>query len=226
MINEMPLANYRTSFLPGNEPDNKEGISDRFVARDRKAIDNATIQNRLAQALERSTGFHFNIIFLESRTKLTSKYHEEAARYCLRNSIPLDGHITFVKNSSTGDPLSAWMILHTLGHALGDFDSNMVGRIRSIFSKMDAANRITSSTPDDVIANLAKVFKFRSLANKKVTSLEELVYELVAEYLWHGQIRANLVNFQVFSSVRAIEETIHEALSHAVGNIIIDLFDN
>lgn len=63
------------------------------------------------------------IIFLEIPPGETTGYYEgDVELYIKSNGIKKENHITFAKNASTGHLLIPWMILHTLGHALVEYD--------------------------------------------------------------------------------------------------------
>ncbi len=231
---EMPLARYSVASFTRKPDSTGAFAADTFAARDRKAVHSSVIQNKLAQVLQTSTGYNFNIIFLERglgyQDDSEVDYVKSVQRYCLEQGIVLPGHITFAKNSSSGDPLSPWMILHTVGHALGNFDKQLFSSINNILTNLYLEQGFGRSArfTTKVSAYMCQFFQFKSAKKEAVLGLEELIYDLVAEYLWHGFIRWKLpegIYIKNFGeSVKEIEQIIHNSLGSAVGQIIVDFF--
>lgn len=216
---EMPLSNYRVApFKYPEEERNKKNLAiHQFDRLDRKIITLDKTQNCLRKALERHD-YNFNFILMEAdKNYRSSQYERMIIDYMKENNIPLENHITFATNSSTGHPATCWMLLHKFGHALfDDVSYHIYGKeIKS------AINRIGRS-------RVTNIFKFKSARNSNfnsaVNDTDELVFELVAEYLWHGRIRFDDTDPELRSFVQLAETNIEKALSNAVGKIILDFF--
>lgn len=223
---EMALKNLKVAPLSGGQD---------FVDRDVKAINNPVIHKKLEEVLARSTGFDFNIVFLEPNNIRTKEnYYYQALDYCKKENIPLEGHITFAKSSSSGDPLTPWNILHTLGHALTDFDTELFEEILTILMSLKILffhkNKI------NFLSFYTSLFQFKSAKSNNLLDFYELVNELIAEYLWHGFIRFKVPENlkypepvqnpeeEIKKSFLNIEHYINQLLEKAVGKIIIDMF--
>jgi hypothetical protein len=88
-----------------------------------------TLENKL-----KNVGYNFNILIFESsvdddrrNVSPPSNYIRKINNYIRSNNITLENHITYVKNGSSGDPLTPWMILHTLGHAVAEEAKEILG---------------------------------------------------------------------------------------------------
>lgn len=222
---EMPLSNYRVSNFAHPEIDNKDsGEAKNFFTRlDRKLITLDRTKNCLSVALKKHN-YNFNFILLESREYITSDgYLDEIKKFMISNNVPMENHITFATNSSTGHPSTCWMLLHKFGHALfGDsLDNKFSTKIKDMISNSYGLE-------------IKRFFKFKSATNpdfkSAVNSKSELICELVAEYLWHGKIRyeqpkntnPNIISIEQF--VHNVERIIEMALEDSVGKILIDYF--
>lgn len=157
-------------------------------------------------------------------------------KYCQENGIPLEGHITFAKPQSTGDSLTPWMILHTLGHALfANFQPKeaMIQELLRVVRLYSMERRVEVNA-SMIMRFFSELFKFKSISNpinkdKATVDTEELVYELVAEYLWHGQIRTNpqaeyYERYRLGDVAKNLEKIIHNQLQASVGKVIVDYF--
>lgn len=203
---------------------NHEQPSKDFTDADVRVTTHPKTKETIERILKTSTNYNFNILILPKNI--------DAKSYCTQNKIPLENHITYVKISSSGDPLTPWMIFHTLGHALiggtedysgGPTDTSTT--IKQLLTRIEELNPV-KTVEIDTFPTISKVFKFSSAVNNKITNLWEFIYELVAEYLWHGKIRYNAPQgfYQpaLQSNVTQIGQAINYALSKVVGKIIID----
>ena len=106
-------------------------------------------------------------------------------------NIP-ESDVVFVKSGPSGDPLTPWMVLHAVGHALLNRDSKLDMTMTTDIN--DMKNRFR--TADILQPQFSCLFNFRSariIDNQNeprnfapVTSDAELRHELIASYLWHG----------------------------------------
>jgi hypothetical protein len=109
--------------------------------------------------------------------------------------------IVFVKTGPSGDILTPWMTLHVIGHSLlsdNELRKKMIAPLNKFFSDnyppygKHRKHRLMLSGKE----TMSCLFNFRSartmVANKKLKVLaalnddNELLYELVASYLWNG----------------------------------------
>lgn len=225
-----------------------------FSQEDRKALQQPSLVRKLEQVLNRFSSYNFNIIMLEpdkqtrlailaNNKKAAEQYYlEYINRYIEEGNIQLAGHITFVKSSSTGHPVTPWMILHTLGHALEKYP--VVEQIR--INLRNIANlQVNQVLPishwgnKTTVVFATKIFKFLSARitqqtesdplQRKIELLDELIFELIAEYIWHnGKIRyqlpQNIDQEKLKYYISVIETNIKTGLDKVVGTIIYDLF--
>lgn len=227
---EMALKSFKTGpFVDDDLNPTGQDYARKITRSDEKIVTHPKTHRQLEIALNRSTHFNWNIIVgqppptrWEGYTG-TKNYVMSLAK---KGEIELDDHITFIKTSSTGEPLTAWMILHNIGHAILDAMSiggDMMVKIERLLKG------ITKNDTDDergVVKDLASNFKFRSARTTMkdpdsklgITNMEEVIFELMAEYLWHGHIRPQTPN----PIYKQIEECLHTALRDAVGKIIVD----
>jgi len=243
-LNEMPLSSYKYSFYSDNDPEERyyprkglqtkgrntpDPVVDRFSKRDKTLISHPKTSRVLEEKLK-SSGFNFNILFIEIPPGETTVYYEgDVERYIKKNNIQKDNHITFAKNASTGHLLTPWMILHTLGHALVEHDV----KGKQLHVGMDDSIKTVKSVFHQGIwrgiKSLETPFIFKSALNKTILNLSELRHELVAEYLWNGQIRMTpdldkLVSGQevILHEVNKIELAIKKMLESCIGKVIYD----
>lgn len=213
------LSNF--AYIPGGNIDDT----------DHKVLSKGKTKSLLEKQLAQSTGYNFNIIvgtFPGSPSKVA--YLNKVIEYCKENNIPLENHITFAKSSSTGHPLTAWMLLHTIGHAiLNQPNRSQVYRILDkILEKVSKIYTDEGSYVNDK----AKYFKFKSALNTSanmkptakgdvpgIANKEEFAYELLAEYLWHGKIRIDPVYQHL---ALELEQLFDGLLKSCVGYIIMD----
>ena len=246
LLAEMPMSNYRYRFdkiIPTSV-----GIP-HFNQKDRAAIENITVQKKLEEVLNR-TGYNFNILFIEVQglgyqSYPKTQYRKIVRFYCNKNNIPLEGHITFAKKQSTGDVMSPWMILHTMGHALLENTNEFIAMNNTLteFARDIRYYDKTSLIPNEKVESLSRLFMFASARNKvyeletgrphkkSIADFDELIYDLVAEYLWHGgRIRVNQqtaiklqIDHKINNFIQSIQNIISGALHKNVGNIIVDI---
>lgn len=250
---EMPLAHYGYQFHSKNDPD--EGFLDtkaQAVIRKKKAtapwggeVEDLEIKNiggrfshrdkilishpRTSRILEeklKSSKYNFNILLMEKKqgyefvySANVKEYNDRIYEYMKENNLKIENHITFVKNATSGHLLTPWMILHTLGHAVTDhaynFGSELVNAIKE---KIRSWNELE-------VGSLKNIFQFASIQKGVVDSTDELLHELIAEYLWNGKIRINPnANNMVIEYVKNLEDEIEKLLSSCVGSIIYDTF--
>lgn len=207
-----------------------------FTREDRVALKNQAMARKLEQILSRLSGINFNVIFfedIEGGGLAFKDYGIKVQRYIRQNNIQTAGHITFVKNSSTGDNMTPWMILHTVGHAIFNEDKNVELKVyaKNMLKSMYESGKPTASAME-IARNIGKHFKFRSALNsvqgKKnfIASLDEFLFELVAEYMWHGgKIRHDPNEpMPVKNAIEGLEEIIKEAIHNCIGRVIYDYY--
>lgn len=154
----------------------------------------------LEAVLARVKNFNFHIYFGDIDSNYPKYFFE-------KNKIPRKD-IVFVKNSSQGDLLTPWMILHNMGHAVfemsetGD-DSPLVNEILDTVNNLINNLTFDGKTPFiNVYKNngdnlsfkpkeiLSLLFNFASVKStvedKTVQDQEELAYEIFVSYLYGG----------------------------------------
>jgi len=204
ILNEMPLGNYGWNYNkpptkagpPGADtPDNERGI---FNSRDRVVISHPKTLETLEKVLSKHR-WTFNILLYEANSK--DDFFQKISDWMIQNQIPKEGRITFAKNGSSGDAMTPWMILHTMGHALlgyGLHREDAYNRIRDELRNL-CKQLIAQEFPEDSreVTVIGKYLKFKSVTNinnnnvkaKLGTSIAEFIYELFAEFMWNGKIR-------------------------------------
>lgn len=218
-------------------------VSGYFSKKDRAVITHPRTMRTLEQRLAKS-GYDFNILFIEDAMAYTGvDYDQQVDQFMWDNQIQREGHITFVKNGTSGHILTPWMILHTLGHALTDHaggersgravgaKSRIQDRVIEIMSLVSEADCIGLLSPKCHDA-LRKVFAFKSVARTDKDSTahnnSELVHELVAEFLWNGdRIRVKPPydgDPEVNDLVAAIQGEVRTLLDHSVGKVVYDYY--
>lgn len=218
-INESPLVNYVTSINPQNNQKrqkeyDQESSLGYFSKKDIKIITNPKTTRILKEKLK-NIGYNINILLYE---KSKGNYTKEIEEYIQNNNIPTENHITFVKNGSTGDFLTPWMIFHTFGHAVQNYQkinppsNSLLNCFELGFQLQQAKN----------------LFMFKSAQNmdvptKRIIDFAELENELIAEFLWNAKIRIKQPQF--LSLAECIENKIKQSLNQCVGKIIYD-WDN
>jgi len=258
----MPLSHYGT-YLDGPLWDKQREIdkgkknvdisgyfSNKDVIRIKDPNTYRTLENKL-----KSIGYNFNIILAESMSipKVSNNfnykrdYEQQIQNYMVIRGLQKENHITFVKNSSSGDLLTPWMILHNIGHAVtSKLGIQRIGdQVEDCLRKTGLFGKALKKTPvyedededeDEDYSNTTqfidslysmiifkKIFKFRSSQNEKnLLDFDEFIHELFAEYLWNGKIRTNPEYVEVG---RCLESIIRSCLDSCVGKIIYDLVD-
>jgi len=154
----------------------------------------------LDTVLSRVKGFDFHIYFGEFYSNSTVEQF-----FFDKNKIPKDD-IVFIKNASSGDLLTPWMILHTMAHAAfqsGNKDSEelIYLRLKKMFVSLSASNNwndldeMIENPNDEILSNLFNFASARSsltswstgkVAKSRLISGQELVYEIFVSYLYGG----------------------------------------
>lgn len=103
--------------------------------------------------------------------------------------------IVFIKTGPSGDPLTPWMVLHTIGHALtsGREGSTLKHSMHQTMNMLEDYYKNLSYHTNPKTRCLYNFRSARILDGKKfgkyfggVESSEELKHELIAAYLWYG----------------------------------------
>lgn len=230
--NQYVSKKFKDSIPWGGEKERivQSGIIDRFSSRDKKLISHPRTFRVLENKLKNSK-FNFNIIMMELKkfnSGVTSNYWDDIVKgYLKENNIGWVNSITFVKNASSGHVLTPWMILHTLGHAL----FNLLGSYHKNAIK-DSLDKIYNIIQDKGIGKnefywpWGVVFDFKSAKASSIDDADELVHELVAEYLWNNKIRVNAMVAsikEINNEIKIIEKNIIEVLESCVGSIVYDI---
>ncbi|RDJ35665.1 MAG: hypothetical protein DWQ19_12670 [Crenarchaeota archaeon] len=229
-LNESPLGDYRYKFYkPPVEPLPKGtsaayGVKGVYNTHDRLVISHPKTVQTLERVLSRRK-WTFNIILYESQNQKLTGFKKLIANWMRQNGIPTEGRITFAKNGSSGDAMTPWMILHTMGHALidegGDFYDEVFNTLEDITYLLDFPG--ATATPEQWTHVMGQIFQFKSINNNKIKIREEFIYELFAEYLWNGQIRLKAeTSADIVRYIQHIEKVFSSALQQAVGNIVVD----
>jgi hypothetical protein len=241
---EMPLGHYgykkftnKTLHIPKVAPDKEVNAEDVFTIEDRNIIKSGVAAKKIESILNK-TKWTWNILFIEAHRKTLnsqdSVYKKKSwlknsvEKYITDNNIPMQGRITFAKNSSTGHLLTPWMTIHTMGHAL------LSNRYKEIWTHF--YDSMQSWAGDDIIYtyDLARdLFMFQSAQKRNLRdtsgySQSELVYELFAEYLWNGgkiRLNKNSIYYPAAThDIKIIYDFFEEELNAAVGQIVVDFF--
>jgi len=244
-LKEMSLSSYRTVLSPPNTGEEgftsdtkkvskgthigtqvvnpgryEDEITGRFSNKDKAVLSHPKTFKTLEDRLSNSN-YNFNILMIETATNqryigVLDDYKNDVDKYIKSQGIVTQNHITFVKNGTSGHVLTPWMILHTLGHAVVDYigeDTKIVELVRAIMYQLDKAS----------------IFHFKSAKESEIyNNTNELVHELIAEFLWHGgRIRINPVfanNEDIKTKVATIESRIKTTLDYCVGQIVYDFY--
>lgn len=211
-----------------------------FNPLDQKAIHNEKLRKIVETRLDASTGKNWNILFLEFPvTGKDHQYRKYVRDYCIENNIDLENSITFAKNSTSGDVLTPWMVLHTIGHAITDNDKINLENFHVAVNLYSELDQNTSHSFDALPRNIAKTFMGRSGRIEPDTqkgdlgkyntiqNYEEYEREIIAGYLWSKKIMLNPIhngkNKQ--KEIELIKKSIENILNSLVGRIIIDLYN-
>lgn len=206
----------------------QSGIIDRFSSRDKKLISHPRTFKVLENKLKNSK-FNFNIIMMEFKkigSGVSSNWDDIVKSYLKESNIDWANSITFVKNASSGHVLTPWMILHTLGHALfnllGSYHKNA---IKDSLDKIYNIIQYKEIGKNEFYWPWGVVFEFKSAKASSIDDSDELVHELVAEYLWNNKIRVNteVANIkEINDEIKIIEKNIIDVLENCVGSIVYD----
>lgn len=259
-LNEMALSSYRHKFGPdtgreegfstltSGKPDIGyqisgvgEQISGRFSRKDRQVITHPRTARILEERLKESE-FDFNILLIEDKWRGEKSprdgnqgYESQVEEFMEQNGMRTEGHITFVKNGTSGHVLTPWMILHTMGHALAEEEPMAHNWIRQIIHAI--LERISPGNNDFRTAarkgTFARLFMFKSASiddyHNSGNTPSELCNELIAEFLWNnGTIRIKPPydeDQEVMSRVESMKMEIRSMLQRCVGKIIYDYFN-
>lgn len=256
---EMPLSSFRSKFVREPRTRDREGFGDErgkqvvvgqagvaeirgyFSRKDRAVITHPRTARVLEQKLAGSA-YKFNILMLEREGDRIGDYESrQVGEFIDKNGIQTDGHITFIKNGTSGHVMTPWMILHTLGHAVFAHVGNE-RNIRLVFM------RILNELADAVCGNeepgnparmpnrkclvmLGDTLMFRSVQKDAeypaYDDQDELFHELIAEFLWNGdriRVGGPRSGGVVPVIVKKFENAVKEALDSCVGHVIFDYF--
>lgn len=233
MLNEMPLSNFKYVFHrpEGLARTYSKDATGHFSQQDRAIISHPATVRKLEELLSRHQ-FKFNIVLYESAQTSYGALIKNILEFMEQNNIPSEGHITFAKNGSSGEPLTIWMMLHTLGHALLP-ESSGTSTINMLLMNFYHDTHVKGEENEmkmPPIEFLRYFFQFKSASipmtsTKGLNSLLELEYELVAEYLWNGFIRitpGTKYGYEAQQLKNNLEAEIFKYLQNAVGNVIVD----
>jgi hypothetical protein len=210
--------------------DNDDIIQGRYTKRDRMVISHPKTFRVLEQKLSKSK-YNFNILFIEERkkqqyliisnTKEIFEKRPELNTYLKSNGIDVQNSITFIQVGSSGHILTPWMILHRIGHAIGGaYNPKGTGGYEHQFYEYPVLQEIRNIIGRYVTGKSLNFFKFKSAVNKNIDSDEEFVHELIAEYLWYGEIRSNSSDANVLKMMVDIGAFIDLLLESCVGKIL------
>jgi hypothetical protein len=211
--------------LKANAKYDDDIIGDRYTKRDRLVISHPRTFRILEQKLSKSK-YNFNILFIEERkkrqylnisnTKEIFEKRPELNDYLNSNGIDVQNSITFIQVGSSGHILTPWMILHRIGHAIGaSYNPEGIGGYT-----YPVLQEVWSIIGRYVTGKSLHFFKFKSAVNKNIDSNEEFVHELIAEYLWHGEIRSNSSDANVLRMMVDLGAFIDLLLESCVGKIL------
>lgn len=229
-------------------------ISGFFSKKDRSIISHPKTAKTLENKL--SAGKHkFNILFIDvanarkfqySPKERELEYYGYVNEFMKKNNITKEDHITFVKNGTSGHLMSPWMILHTVGHAVGEElfrqDQSLKGqRMPSANVRLHVESLLTdlihhvANSSDDLDESrdtLSHIFMFNSarpgvnIIDSSVKNSAEFFHELIAEYLWNGdkiRIKPPLdKDEEVLRIVHEIEQELDLGLDSCKGKVIYD----
>jgi len=261
---EMPLSSFRSKFV--REPRTREwegfgtvmgktyrgrqvvvgqkgekDIEGYFSRKDREIITHPRTARLLEQKLAGSA-YRFNILMLERESAWIGDYESrQVGEFIEKNGIQTDGHITFIKNGTSGHVMTPWMILHTLGHAAFAHVGNE-RNIRLVFTRIinELADALCGNEePGDsarmpnrkCLAMLGDALMFRSVRkdaeDPAYNNQDELFHELIAEFLWNGdriRVGGPRSGGVVPIIVKKLENAVREVLDSCVGHLIFDYF--
>lgn len=238
----------------------------RFGATDKKYIDKMyAVDNRkgiiagLDKLLSKIDDFDFHIFigkpfffgtYKDKKTNEIKNYKQEIVHsHILRKyffetlNIP-EYDIVFNKQSSSGDVLTPWMILHTLAHAISlyvKFNKDIANQIYNFFEKIKnypKEENYNKKNLDFIISEphrdpsseiLPLLFNFKSvrtinppnvpvekLKMARVADMEELIHELFVYYLING-LKIPMPNQENINKI--LEYTTHHDVEHLTFDI-------
>ena len=137
--------------------------------------------------------------------KFTADYREKELENYLFNKMNIpQNHIIFIKQGTTGDILTPWMILHSMAHALTSYLTYVPNEIERFLIKLKNPPKTTDNYISDILTNpnlhssydiLSLLFNFRSIRNttiggkmSRVQDPQEQAHELFVYYLINGLI--------------------------------------
>lgn len=219
-INEMPMTSFGVDLAKPNDPkDISKDVSDTgwLNVTDRSIIKNV-LKDKVERILKKSP-YNWNLIFMDNY------FPKKLDEYIAKNKIIIPGHITYVKTSSTGHPLTEWMTLHTIGHALHKSIPEYNKFISYLDELSEEINRIQGFPFRNNVLPLSQLFSFNSAAATQmvyrrvgsekqrkranldmILDLEEMAHEIVALYLYKGQVKLELNSLG--------EVRLHKTLNH------------
>lgn len=249
-LNEMPLKHYGYMFndpddqYRGRDDDGDEKLSKsglqlksnarydddvvqgRYTKRDKIIISHPRTFRLLEEKLKNSK-YNFNILFIEerkkeqyitiSKAKAIFEKRPELNYYFESNGIDIQNSITFIQVGSAGHLMTPWIILHRIGHAIGSSYGNSGGEYPALTEVLDIIyNYFNKASWGDILS----LFKFKSAVDRNISGSQELVHELIAEYLWNGKIRSNSSDERVLNMMNDIGTFIDLLLESCVGKIM------
>lgn len=163
--------------------------------------------------LAKNHPYDWNILVIEKIYSHHSDYREMVQQYCRDNNIQTQGHITFAFNSSTGDPITPWMVCHKIGHALlkDETCSDLMGKILLLAEQ-------SGLTTDNTSYIYSKIFNFRSVRDRLTENVAEILRDALAQYLLTGKIASTP------EISKELETKFSTMLQSAIGEILIDYY--
>lgn len=158
---------------------------------------------------------------------------------------PTPGAITYVKTGNIGrDPLTPYMILHTLGHAIIEDDTTEVSKsIIKIFRRSALFAKSAKSTFQSLIFKESLIIPLCKLLHMKAAALtildnnrrgfptfEELMYDVLAVYVKNGKVKVEPNKYcdyeiepEACTAIKKIlEDFCSSKLDSAVGKVVYD----
>jgi len=218
---EMPLSHYGWKYNvkePFPNQANFERIHKvreprQFFISDRKRI--LSVRNKFEEILNR-TPFKWNVIFLESPPE---RIHQDALNYIEANNVQTQGHITFVKNSSSGEQFTPWILCHVISHSL---DSDMFNPTKPVHKE----NMKSGSIVNDLIGALSKKFSELDLFPQRLYGVDHKILDFLIPYMPFKSARTSMqamiksgMNFaQSKGAIQSNSECVHELLAYYLFN--------
>ncbi len=200
---------------------------------------NETAIAKLRDRLDKVSDFNWNILLIDP-----NKY-DDCKKYIARNhpDLSFENHITFIKNSSSGDALTADMLLHTICHAVYDRDrqvyfNEIVNAMKPLLTTgnderdisqylhMSAAKNIFKSEDQSLPKAKRDRLKHMSFQPKLFA---EIVLEMTASFIRNGKVRFSPNEFclnpqsELAMKIEShVNSAIRKALNACVGKILTD----